>query len=127
MAKGLWEGYNEPAVSITAAASFAPNWSVFLEGNYHDLGGQDDYFPGNAAGAQNSFGANTRQTFETLTVGANYRVNFFSPTPVAIDMISARSRRAIRGNNPFGASEQDSGAKRGAYEPRIVDPAWVVM
>jgi hypothetical protein len=35
------------------------------------------------AGAQNPFGAHTRQTFETLTVGANYRVNFFSPTPVA--------------------------------------------
>jgi outer membrane immunogenic protein len=58
--------------------AFAPNWSAFLEGDYHEFSAQQDHFPGNAVGVQNPFGAQTKQSFETLTVGVNFRTNFLS-------------------------------------------------
>jgi outer membrane immunogenic protein len=62
--------------------AFAPHLSVFLEGNYYDYNVQNDYFPGNPVGQQNPFGAHTKQSAETLTVGMNYRMNWASTLPI---------------------------------------------
>ncbi len=62
--------------------AFAPNWSFVLEGNYYDFGNNTSFFAGNLLGAQTPFGAQTRQTAETLTAGVNYHFNFWAPAPV---------------------------------------------
>lgn len=63
--------------------AFAPNWSVFVEGNYYDFGTQENWFSGNLISGQPPFGARMKTTLETVTVGVNYHINWAPRTVFA--------------------------------------------
>jgi outer membrane immunogenic protein len=53
--------------------AFAPSWSIFFETDYYDFSGQNSPLPGNAGSNNGPFQINTKQTFETFTIGLNWR------------------------------------------------------
>jgi outer membrane immunogenic protein len=53
--------------------AFAPSWSIFIETDYFDFSGQNTALPGNAGIGNGPFSINTKQTFETFTIGMNWR------------------------------------------------------
>ena len=60
--------------------AFTPGVSVFIEGNYFNIGTTtSSLLP--VAGSDNApFTFNTKQNFETLTVGVNYRWGWGGPS-----------------------------------------------
>ncbi len=53
--------------------AFAPNWSVFLEGNYYNFSGATVHFLGDVVNPTPAFDVRTRQEIETVKFGVNYR------------------------------------------------------
>jgi len=61
--------------------AFAPNWSAFVEWNHYDFGNKT--IQGHwCDSCSDGPGFDIKQRIETVTIGVNYRFNFFGKAPV---------------------------------------------